>query len=81
MYDKKSLKIGLNFITEQMPENPTADPEINDNPTTGSTQTTGSTNNTTVDLTKWEDIEPAYKNAYKNGGIYCLVEYPELYYV
>ena len=49
-------KIGLNFITEQMPENPTADPEINDNPTTGSTQTTGSTNNTTVDLTKWEKI-------------------------
>ena len=34
-----------------------------------------------VDLTKWEDIEPAYKNAYTNGGIHCLVEYPELYYV
>jgi hypothetical protein len=34
-----------------------------------------------VDLTKWEDIEPAYKNAYKNGGIHCLVEYPELYYI
>jgi hypothetical protein len=39
-----------------MPENPTEDPEINDNPTTGSTQTTGGTNNTTVDLTKWEKI-------------------------
>ena len=49
-------KIGLNFISEQMPENPTEDPEINDNPTTGSTQTTGGTNNTTVDLTKWEKI-------------------------
>jgi pyruvate/2-oxoglutarate/acetoin dehydrogenase E1 component len=34
-----------------------------------------------VDLTKWEDIEPAYKNAYTNGGIHCLVEYPELYYI
>jgi pyruvate/2-oxoglutarate/acetoin dehydrogenase E1 component len=32
-----------------------------------------------VDLTKWEDIEPAYKNAYTKGGIHCLVEYPELY--
>jgi len=34
-----------------------------------------------VDLTKWEDIEPAYKNAYTKGGIHCLVEYPELYYI
>ena len=34
-----------------------------------------------VDLTKWEDIEPAYKNAYIKGGIHCLVEYPELYYI
>ena len=22
-----------------------------------------------------------YKNAYTNGGIHCLVEYPELYYI
>jgi pyruvate/2-oxoglutarate/acetoin dehydrogenase E1 component len=32
------------------------------------------------DLKNWEDIEVAYQNAYKNGGIHCLVEYPELYY-
>lgn len=32
------------------------------------------------DLKKWEDIEVAYENAYKNGGVHCLVEYPELYY-
>ena len=57
--ESPKYKIGINnFITEQggRPKNPTADPEINDNPTTGSTQTTGGTNNTTVDLTKWEKI-------------------------
>lgn len=32
------------------------------------------------DLTKWEDIEETYKLAYEKGGIYVLVEYPELYY-
>jgi pyruvate/2-oxoglutarate/acetoin dehydrogenase E1 component len=32
------------------------------------------------DLKKWEDIEIAYETAYKNGGVHCLVEYPELYY-
>ncbi len=32
------------------------------------------------DLKNWEDIENAYKVAYENGGVHCLVEYPELYY-
>jgi pyruvate/2-oxoglutarate/acetoin dehydrogenase E1 component len=27
------------------------------------------------------DIESAYNHAINNGGIHCLVEYPELYYV
>jgi len=32
------------------------------------------------DLNKWNDIEEIYKNAYENGGIHVIVEYPELYY-
>jgi pyruvate/2-oxoglutarate/acetoin dehydrogenase E1 component len=31
-------------------------------------------------LKDWKDIETAYINAYKNGGVHCLIEYPELYY-
>ena len=37
-------------------------------------------NITFYDLKNWEDIENAYKTAYENGGVHCLVEYPELYY-
>jgi pyruvate/2-oxoglutarate/acetoin dehydrogenase E1 component len=33
-----------------------------------------------VDLLNWDTIEESYMNAYKNGGITLLVEYPELYY-
>jgi pyruvate/2-oxoglutarate/acetoin dehydrogenase E1 component len=33
------------------------------------------------DLREWKDIETIYSNAYINGGIHCIVEYPELYYV
>lgn len=33
------------------------------------------------DLKEWDNIETIYSNAYKNGGIHCIVEYPELYYV
>jgi hypothetical protein len=33
------------------------------------------------DLTKWDNIESIYKNAYEYGGIHVIVEYPELYYV
>ena len=33
------------------------------------------------DLNKWNDIEEIYKNAYENGGIHVIVEYPELYYI
>jgi pyruvate/2-oxoglutarate/acetoin dehydrogenase E1 component len=33
------------------------------------------------DLKEWKDIETIYSNAYSNGGIHCIVEYPELYYV
>ena len=32
------------------------------------------------DLKTPTDIELAYKYATKEGGIHCLVEYPELYY-
>ncbi len=32
------------------------------------------------DLKNWADIELAYAYAIKEGGIHCLVEYPELYY-
>ncbi|MEY4333532.1 MAG: Prochlorococcus phage [Bacteroidota bacterium] len=32
------------------------------------------------DLKNWGDIELAYTYAMKEGGIHCLVEYPELYY-
>lgn len=31
-------------------------------------------------LTDWNTIELAYKTAYEEGGVHCLVEYPELYY-
>ena len=33
------------------------------------------------DLKKHEDVDTAYKNAYAEGGIHVIVEYPELYYV
>jgi len=33
------------------------------------------------DLTEWNNIELIYKNAYIDGGIHVIVEYPELYYV
>jgi hypothetical protein len=33
------------------------------------------------DLKTPTDIELAYKYVTKEGGIHCLVEYPELYYV
>lgn len=33
------------------------------------------------DLKLTNDIFPAYEQAYKNGGVHLLVEYPELYYV
>jgi pyruvate/2-oxoglutarate/acetoin dehydrogenase E1 component len=33
------------------------------------------------DLHTTEDIVPAYKDAYQNGGVHVLVEYPELYYI
>lgn len=36
-------------------------------------------NATFYDLTKQEDIIPAYMDAYKNGGISLIAEYPELY--
>lgn len=32
------------------------------------------------DLRDWKDIEDVYKSAYEKGGVYVLVEYPELYY-
>ena len=31
-------------------------------------------------LKGWENIEETYKNAYVNGGVNIIVEYPELYY-
>ena len=31
-------------------------------------------------LKGWENIEETYKNAYENGGINVIVEYPERYY-
>jgi pyruvate/2-oxoglutarate/acetoin dehydrogenase E1 component len=34
-----------------------------------------------IDLKDWESIEFHYKNAYENGGIHVIVEYPELYNV
>jgi pyruvate/2-oxoglutarate/acetoin dehydrogenase E1 component len=33
------------------------------------------------DLHATGDIVPAYKDAYQNGGVHVLVEYPELYYI
>jgi pyruvate/2-oxoglutarate/acetoin dehydrogenase E1 component len=33
------------------------------------------------DLQSTDDIVPAYKDAYQNGGVHVLVEYPELYYI
>jgi hypothetical protein len=33
------------------------------------------------DLKKHDDVDAAYKNAYTEGGIHVIVEYPELYYV
>ena len=33
------------------------------------------------DLLVHDDIETIYKNAYNEGGIHVIVEYPELYYV
>ena len=33
------------------------------------------------DLTTPDHIEETYKNAYELGGIFVIVEYPELYYV
>ena len=33
------------------------------------------------DLKKHDDVDTAYKNAYTEGGIHIIVEYPELYYV
>jgi hypothetical protein len=32
------------------------------------------------DLKNHSEIESTYKNAYINGGIHVIVEYPELYY-
>jgi pyruvate/2-oxoglutarate/acetoin dehydrogenase E1 component len=32
------------------------------------------------DLLKYDDVETIYKNAYTEGGIHVIVEYPELYY-
>jgi pyruvate/2-oxoglutarate/acetoin dehydrogenase E1 component len=34
-----------------------------------------------IDLQDWKTIEAAYTYAYKQGGIYVIVEYPELYYI
>ena len=33
------------------------------------------------DLLKYDDVETIYKNAYTEGGIHVIVEYPELYYI
>jgi pyruvate/2-oxoglutarate/acetoin dehydrogenase E1 component len=33
------------------------------------------------DLLKYDDVETIYKNAYIEGGIHVIVEYPELYYI
>ena len=33
------------------------------------------------DLLKYDNVETIYKNAYSEGGIHVIVEYPELYYV
>jgi len=30
---------------------------------------------------KYDNVETIYKNAYSEGGIHVIVEYPELYYV
>lgn len=38
-------------------------------------------NITFVELKHWSEIEDSYKHAYNKGGIYCIVEYPELYYI
>jgi pyruvate/2-oxoglutarate/acetoin dehydrogenase E1 component len=38
-------------------------------------------NITFKDLKSTEDIVPAYKTAYEQGGVHVLVEYPELYYI
>jgi len=33
------------------------------------------------DLLNYDDVETIYKNAYTEGGIHVIVEYPELYYI
>jgi pyruvate/2-oxoglutarate/acetoin dehydrogenase E1 component len=33
------------------------------------------------DLLNHDDVETIYKNAYTEGGIHVIVEYPELYYI